>query len=147
MIKEPKIGVAGLNPHSGENGMFGWEEVEEIHPAIEEAMKEGILIPDKRSTPPDTIFSKAAGGWYDIVVAMYHDQGHIPLKLKGFVYNREEQRWEAVEGVNVTLGLPIIRASVDHGTRIDLAGSGRSSEVSLVNAIDYTIQMVRSKNK
>ena len=146
-IKEPKIGVAGLNPHSGENGMFGWEEVEEIHPAIEEAMKEGILIPDKRSTPPDTIFSKAAGGWYDIVVAMYHDQGHIPLKLKGFVYNREEQRWEAVEGVNVTLGLPIIRASVDHGTGIDLAGSGRSSEVSLVNAIDYTVQMVRSKNK
>ncbi|WP_031577342.1 4-hydroxythreonine-4-phosphate dehydrogenase PdxA [Proteiniclasticum ruminis] len=146
-IKEPKIGVAGLNPHSGENGMFGWEEVEEIHPAIEEAMKEGILIPDKRSTPPDTIFSKAAGGWYDIVVAMYHDQGHIPLKLKGFVYNREEQRWEAVEGVNVTLGLPIIRASVDHGTGIDLAGSGRSSEVSLVNAIDYAVQMVRSKNK
>ena len=146
-IKEPKIGVAGLNPHSGENGMFGWEEVEEIHPAIEEAMKEGILIPDKRSTPPDTIFSKAAGGWYDIVVAMYHDQGHIPLKLKGFVYNREEQRWEAVEGVNVTLGLPIIRASVDHGTGIDLAGSGRSSEVSLVNAIDYAVQMVRSKNQ
>ncbi len=146
-IKEPKIGVAGLNPHSGENGMFGWEEVEEIHPAIEEAMKEGILIPDKRSTPPDTIFSKAAGGWYDIVVAMYHDQGHIPLKLKGFVYNREEKRWEAVEGVNVTLGLPIIRASVDHGTGIDLAGSGRSSEVSLVNAIDYAVQMVRSKNK
>ncbi|WP_312460238.1 4-hydroxythreonine-4-phosphate dehydrogenase PdxA, partial [Proteiniclasticum sp.] len=143
-IKEPKIGVAGLNPHSGENGMFGWEEVEEIHPAIEEAMKEGIHIPDKRSTPPDTIFSKAAGGWYDIVVAMYHDQGHIPLKLKGFVYNREEQHWEAVEGVNVTLGLPIIRASVDHGTGIDLAGSGRSSEVSLVNAIDYAVQMVRS---
>lgn len=146
-IKEPKIGVAGLNPHSGENGMFGWEEVEEIHPAIEEAMKEGILIPDKRSTPPDTIFSKAGGGWYDIVVAMYHDQGHIPLKLKGFVYNREEKRWEAVEGVNVTLGLPIIRASVDHGTGIDLAGSGRSSEVSLVNAIDYAVQMVRSKNQ
>ncbi|WP_312712723.1 4-hydroxythreonine-4-phosphate dehydrogenase PdxA [Proteiniclasticum ruminis] len=146
-IKEPKIGVAGLNPHSGENGMFGWEEVVEIHPAIEEAMKEGILIPDKRSTPPDTIFSKAVGGWYDIVVAMYHDQGHIPLKLKGFVYNREEKRWEAVEGVNVTLGLPIIRASVDHGTGIDLAGSGRSSEVSLVNAIDYAVQMVRSKNK
>ncbi len=78
---------------------------------------------------------------------MYHDQGHIPLKLKGFVYNREEKRWEAVEGVNVTLGLPIIRASVDHGTGIDLAGSGRSSEVSLVNAIDYAVQMVRSKNK
>lgn len=146
-IKEPKIGVAGLNPHSGENGLFGWEEVEEIHPAIEAAMAEGINIPDKKSTPPDTIFSKAAGGWYDIVVAMYHDQGHIPLKLKGFVYNREEKRWEAVEGVNVTLGLPIIRASVDHGTGIEFAGTGRNSEVSLVNAIDYAIQMVKAKKE
>ena len=146
-IKDPKIGVAGLNPHCGENGLFGWEEVEEIEPAIQAAMAEGINIPDKRSTPPDTIFSKAAGGWYDIVVAMYHDQGHIPLKLKGFVYNREEKHWEAVEGVNVTLGLPIIRASVDHGTGIELAGSGRNSEVSLVNAIDYAIQMVKAKKE
>lgn len=146
-IKEPKIGVAGLNPHSGESGLFGWEEVEEIEPAIQAAMAEGINIPDKRSTPPDTIFSKAAGGWYDIVVAMYHDQGHIPLKLKGFVYNREEKHWEAVEGVNVTLGLPIIRASVDHGTSIDLAGSGKNSEVSLVNAIDYAILMVKAKKE
>lgn len=144
-IKDPKIGVAGLNPHSGENGMFGWEEVKEIQPAIEAAMAEGINIPEKRSTPPDTIFSKAAGGWYDIVVAMYHDQGHIPLKLKGFVYNRQEQRWEAVEGVNITLGLPIIRASVDHGTGIDLAGSGNSSEISLINAIDYAVHMVEAR--
>lgn len=143
-INEPKIGVAGLNPHCGENGMFGWEEVEEIQPAIELAMAEGIIIPEKKPTPPDTVFSKALGGWYDIVVAMYHDQGHIPLKVKGFVYNREEKHWEAVEGVNVTLGLPIIRASVDHGTGIDLAGSGRSSELSLVNAIDYAILMVNA---
>ena len=146
-IKEPKIGVAGLNPHCGENGMFGWEEVKEIQPAIEAAMAEGILIPEKRPTPPDTVFSKALGGWYDIVVAMYHDQGHIPLKVKGFVYNREEKHWEAVEGVNVTLGLPIIRASVDHGTGIDLAGSGRSSALSLVNAIDYAILMVNAKKE
>jgi 4-hydroxythreonine-4-phosphate dehydrogenase len=146
-IKEPKIGVAGLNPHCGENGMFGWEEVKEIQPAIDAAMAEGIIIPEKRPTPPDTVFSKALGGWYDVVVAMYHDQGHIPLKVKGFVYNREEQRWEAVEGVNVTLGLPIIRASVDHGTGIDLAGSGRSSALSLVNAIDYAILMVNAKKE
>lgn len=145
-IESPKIGVSGLNPHCGENGMFGWEEVKEIQPAIDAAIAEGIIIPEKRPTPPDTVFSKALGGWYDIVVAMYHDQGHIPLKVKGFVYNREQQHWEAVEGVNVTLGLPIIRASVDHGTGIDLAGSGRSSELSLVNAIDYAILMVNSKN-
>lgn len=146
-IAEPKIGVAGLNPHCGENGMFGSEEVNEIQPAIEAAMEEGIIIPEKRPTPPDTVFSKALGGWYDIVVAMYHDQGHIPLKVEGFVYNKEEKHWEAVEGVNVTLGLPIIRASVDHGTGIDLAGSGRSSELSLVNAINYATLMVLSKKE
>ena len=82
-IQEPKIGVAGLNPHCGENGMFGVEEIEEIQPAINEAMEEGINIPEKKPTPPDSIFSKAIGGWYDIVVAMYHDQGHIPLKETG----------------------------------------------------------------
>lgn len=146
-IHKPKIGVAGLNPHCGENGMFGLEEVNEIQPAIEEAMSEGIIIPEKKPTPADTVFSKALGGWYDIVVVMYHDQGHIPLKVKGFVYNREENRWEAVEGVNVTLGLPIIRASVDHGTGIDLAGSGRSSELSLNNAIKYAIRMVNAKKE
>lgn len=83
-IENPKIGVAGLNPHCGENGLFGTEEIEEIQPAIDEAMAEGINIPEKKPTPPDSIFSKAIGGWYDIVVAMYHDQGHIPLKVKGF---------------------------------------------------------------
>lgn len=140
-IKEPKIGVAGLNPHCGENGMFGREEIEEIQPAIDAAMAEGILIPEKKPTPPDTVFSKALGGWYDIVVVMYHDQGHIPLKVKGFVYNREEQHWEAVAGVNVTLGLPIIRASVDHGTGFGHAGSGHANELSLINAMDYAIRI------
>ena len=85
-IKHPKIGVAGLNPHCGENGMFGTEEIQEIQPAIDAALAEGINIPEKKPTPPDTVFSKAIGGWYDIVVCMYHDQGHIPLKVKGFVY-------------------------------------------------------------
>ena len=146
-IKEPKIGVAGLNPHCGENGMFGWEEEREIQPAIDEAMAEGILIPEKKPTPPDTIFSKALGGWYDICVVMYHDQGHIPLKIKGFVYNREEKHWEAVAGVNVTLGLPIIRASVDHGTGFGHAGSGHANELSLVNAMDYAIVMANAKKE
>ena len=144
-IKEPKIGVAGLNPHCGENGMFGTEEIEEIQPAIDAALAEGINIPEKKPTPPDTVFSKALGGWYDIVVVMYHDQGHIPLKVKGFVYNREEKHWEAVAGVNVTLGLPIIRASVDHGTGFGHAGSGHANELSLVNAMDYGIALANHR--
>ena len=142
-IPEPKIGVAGLNPHSGENGMFGREEIEEITPAIQEARAEGILADGP--VPPDTIFSKARGGWFDIVVAMYHDQGHIPLKVVGFVYNHEAQKWDAVAGVNITLGLPIIRASVDHGTAFDQAGTGLASELSLINAMDYAIRMAETK--
>jgi 4-hydroxythreonine-4-phosphate dehydrogenase len=144
-IREPKIGVAGLNPHCGENGMFGREEIEEIQPAIDVALAEGINIPEKKPTPPDTVFSKALGGWYDIVVVMYHDQGHIPLKVKGFVYNREEGHWDAVAGVNVTLGLPIIRASVDHGTGFGHAGNGGANALSLINAMDYGIRMANAK--
>ena len=144
-IETPQIGVAGLNPHCGENGMFGREEIEEIQPAIDAALAEGIDIPEKKPTPPDTVFSKALGGWYDIVVVMYHDQGHIPLKVKGFVYNREKQAWDAVAGINVTLGLPIIRASVDHGTGFGHAGSGHANELSLKNAMDYAIQLANAK--
>ncbi len=146
-IENPKIAVAGLNPHCGENGMFGREEIEEIQPAIDEALKEGINIPDRKPTPPDTVFSKALGGWYDIVVAMYHDQGHIPLKVKGFVYNKAEGHWDAVAGVNITLGIPIIRTSVDHGTGFDLSGSGQCNEISLVNAMDYAIRMANARKK
>lgn len=146
-IETPKIGVAGLNPHCGENGMFGWEEIQEIQPAIDEAMAEGICIPEGKPTPPDTIFSKALGGWYDICVVMYHDQGHIPLKLKGFVYNKEAGKWDAVAGINVTLGLPIIRASVDHGTGFGHAGNGHANELSLVNAIDYAIILANHNSK
>ena len=146
-IETPRVAVAGLNPHCGENGLFGTEEIEEIQPAIDEAMAEGICIPDKKPTPPDTVFSKAIGGWYDIVVCMYHDQGHIPLKVKGFVYNREAGHWDAVAGVNVTLGLPIIRASVDHGTGFGHAGSGSANALSLMNAMDYAIRMANAKAK
>lgn len=142
-IENPKIGVAGLNPHSGENGLFGREEIEEIIPAIEAAKEEGICA--EGPVPPDTIFSKARGGWYDIVVAMYHDQGHIPLKLVGFVYDREKGKWEAVAGVNITLGLPVIRTSVDHGTAFDQAGKGTANELSLVNAIDYAVKLSVAK--
>ena len=133
-IENPKVGVAGLNPHCGENGMFGTEEIEEIQPAIDAAMAEGICIPEKKPTPPDTVFSKALGGWYDIVVAMYHDQGHIPLKVKGFVYNRELKKWDAVAGVNVTLG-----------TGFGHAGTGSADELSLANSIEYAIRLANNK--
>jgi len=144
-IAEPKIAVAGLNPHCGENGLFGTEEIEEISPAIEAAKAKGIHAIGP--IPPDSVFSEALGGWYDIVVCMYHDQGHIPLKTVGFVFDREKQAWKAVEGVNVTLGLPIIRTSVDHGTGFALAGKGTSNELSLVNAIDYAIKMATGRQK
>ncbi len=84
---------------------------------------------------------------YDIVVAMYHDQGHIPLKVAGFVYNREEGKWDAVEGVNITLGLPIIRTSVDHGTAFDQAGSGNANELSLLNAIEYAVNFAKGRKR
>ena len=142
-IAEPKIGVAGLNPHSGENGLFGREEIDEIIPAIEAARAEGFNVDGP--VPPDTVFSKARGGWYDIVVAMYHDQGHIPLKLVGFVYNQALGRWDAVAGVNITLGLPIIRVSVDHGTAFDQVGTGKASPLSLVNSIRIADQMAAVK--
>lgn len=144
-IAKPRIAVAGLNPHAGENGLFGREEIEQIVPAIEQARAEGLDV--SGPVPPDSVFSKARGGWYDIVVCMYHDQGHIPLKVVGFVYDKEAGRWAAVEGVNVTLGLPIIRASVDHGTGFGHAGDGSANELSLVNAIDYAILMANAKVK
>ena len=125
---------------NGENGLFGREEIEEITPAIEAAKAEGITGV-VGPCPPDSVFSQALGGWYDIVVCMYHDQGHIPLKTVGFVYDREKQEWKAVEGVNVTLGLPIIRSSVDHGTDFYHAGKGNGNELSLVNAIKYAVKM------
>ncbi len=136
-ISNPRIGVAGLNPHAGENGLFGREEIEEIAPAIAQARSEGINADGP--LPADTAFSKANGGLYDIIVAQYHDQGHIPLKVLGFRMDRATGQWSNVTGVNITLGLPIIRSSVDHGTAFDQAGKGTASEQSMVNAIDYAI--------
>ncbi len=140
-IEAPRIGVCGLNPHAGENGLFGREEIDEIIPAIEEARKKGMDV--LGPLPADSAFSQLQGGWYDIVVCMYHDQGHIPTKTLGFVYDRQAKEWKAVEGVNITLGLPIIRTSVDHGTDFAHAGKGNSNELSLVNAIDYALRMAK----
>ena len=142
-IESPRVAVAGLNPHCGEHGMFGTEEIEEIAPAIEAAKAEGIDAVGP--CPPDTVFSQAIGGWYDIVVCMYHDQGHIPTKVQGFVYDREKQQWNAVAGVNITLGLPIVRVSVDHGTAYDHAGRGDANELSLINAIQYGARLAGTK--
>jgi 4-hydroxythreonine-4-phosphate dehydrogenase len=144
-IAAPKVAVAGLNPHAGENGMFGREEIEEIAPAIEAAKAKGINA--EGPIPPDTVFPKARGGMYDIVVAMYHDQGHIPLKVLGFQYDRAAGKWQAVKGVNITLGLPIIRSSVDHGTAFDQAWQGSANESSLINAIEYGVKLAVNKGR
>lgn len=142
-IERPRVSVAGLNPHCGENGLFGMEEINEIGPAIEIAKARGIDAIGP--CPPDSVFSEMHGGWYDICVCMYHDQGHIPTKVLGFNFDRKTQSWKAVEGVNITLGLPIIRTSVDHGTGFALAGKGTSNERSLVNAIDYALRMAAGR--
>lgn len=136
---KPKIGVSGLNPHCSENGLFGTEEECEIIPAIEEARQEGIDVTGPES--PDTVFVKCQAGQYDIVVAMYHDQGHIPLKLSGFKYNLQADKYESVSGINCTIGLPIVRTSVDHGTAFGKAGEGRANEESMLDAIFAGVKM------
>ena len=136
-IANPHIAVAGLNPHCGEGGLFGMEEAKEIAPAIEAAIVKGYNVTGP--VAPDTLFSKLHGGWYDAAVAMYHDQGHIPLKVLGFCYDRRSKSWNSVTGVNITLGLPIVRTSVDHGTAFDQAGKGGAREDSLKNAIMYAL--------
>jgi 4-hydroxythreonine-4-phosphate dehydrogenase len=138
-IARPRIGVAGLNPHAGDDGLFGDEEIREILPAIDAARAQGLDV--YGPMPPDTIFCKALGGAYDITVAMYHDQGHIPVKLQGFRYDHQRQAWESVSGVNITLGLPVLRVSVDHGTAFDQAGKGTASAGSLLSALDYAIRL------
>ena len=139
----PKIGVAGLNAHSSENGLFGWEEEREIIPAIEDAKSLGIDA--EGPVPPDTVFVKCRAGQYDVVVAMYHDQGHIPLKLSAFKLDMTTNTYSSMNGVNMTIGLPIIRTSVDHGTAFGKAGEGRANEESLVDAIDIAVVMAKNK--
>lgn len=137
-IEKPRIAVAGLNPHAGEHGLFGTEEIDEIIPAVKEAVSLGINA--EGPFPPDTIFPIMKGGMYDIVVCMYHDQGHIPTKLLGFNYNHEKKMWEGLSGVNITLGLPIIRVSVDHGVAFDKGGKGEANPESMLQALKYGAQ-------
>jgi len=144
-IPHPRIAVAGLNPHAGENGLFGDEEIKEIIPAIVEANHLGFQV--EGPIPPDTMFVKAVQGKYDGCVAMYHDQGHIPFKLEGFQWDNEKQTMKSVKGVNITLGLPIIRTSVDHGTAFEIAGKGIASHDAMLVAIDYAILMAKHRKK
>jgi 4-hydroxythreonine-4-phosphate dehydrogenase len=130
-IARPRIAVAGLNPHAGEGGLFGDQEAREIVPAIQAARARGLDVSDPQ--PPDTVFLRAVRGAYDIVVAMYHDQGHIPMKLLAFD-----------EGVNVSIGLPVIRTSVDHGTAFDIAGQGVARESSLLAAVEIAAKMAEA---
>ncbi|HHD57410.1 MAG TPA: 4-hydroxythreonine-4-phosphate dehydrogenase PdxA, partial [Desulfobulbaceae bacterium] len=132
-VSSPSIAVAGLNPHCGEGGMFGDEEMREILPAVREANARGLTV--EGPIPADTVFVKMRGGMFDAVVVMYHDQGHIPAKLVGFQYNDRTKSWDSMSGVNVTLGLPIIRTSVDHGTAFDKAGDNCANPQSMVEAI------------
>lgn len=132
-ITEPRIAVAGLNPHSGEGGMFGTEDIEEIIPAIEQAKAMGLNVTGP--VPPDTVFFRAAHrGHFDIVVVMYHDQGHIPLKVLGFEL-----------GVNITVGLPFIRTSVDHGTAFGKAGKGTADYLSMMESIRMAALMADAR--
>lgn len=132
-VPSARIGVAGLNPHCGEGGLFGSEDETEIRPAVEAARRSGIEA--EGPVPADTVFPKMRGGFYDAVVVMYHDQGHIPMKLLGFQVDRASGRWASVAGVNITLGLPIVRTSVDHGTAFGKAGEGRANPQSMIEAI------------
>jgi 4-hydroxythreonine-4-phosphate dehydrogenase len=132
--REPHLAIAGLNPHAGEHGLFGTEEEEFIEPAVEQLRAEGWHVSGPVS--PDTVFLRAAAGDFDAVVAMYHDQGHIPSKFAGFD-----------DTVNVTLGLPIVRTSVDHGTAYDIAGTGTANEANLLAAIALAAQMARNRSQ
>ncbi|HRO45640.1 4-hydroxythreonine-4-phosphate dehydrogenase PdxA [Agriterribacter sp.] len=144
-IRNGKIGVAGLNPHAGDAGLFGDEEEKEIIPAIEAAVKLGFRV--EGPVAPDTMFTKAVTGYYDGCIAMYHDQGHIPFKLAGFKWNNDSQKMESVKGVNITLGLPIIRTSVDHGTAFDIVGKDLASPDAMLLAIDYAIKLASNKKE
>lgn len=130
-LKEPRIAVAGLNPHAGESSSFGEEDAREIRPAVERAKREGIEVDGP--IPPDTVFWKAYNGLYDVVVCMYHDQGHIPIKLLDFE-----------GGVNITIGLKIVRTSVDHGTAYDIAYKGVASTKSFENAVRFAVKLVKN---
>ncbi|WP_377297125.1 4-hydroxythreonine-4-phosphate dehydrogenase PdxA [Rhizobium sp. SGZ-381] len=140
-IKRPRIAVAALNPHAGEGGAFGRHDIDITTPVIESWRARGHDV--EGPVAGDTVFVKLRAGQYDAVVAMYHDQGHIPVKLLGFQVDPKTGQWVGLSGVNITLGLPIIRTSVDHGTAFDIAGKGIAHASSLVEAIDYAVKLAR----
>ena len=144
-IDNPHIAIAGLNPHCSENGLFGWEEAQEIIPAVEELRQRGFNV--EGPVPPDSVFAKAKSGKYDGVVAQYHDQGHIPLKVVGFNWDAATGKMLPQKGVNITLGLPIIRVSVDHGTAFDVAGKGVAAEDALISSIEYATKMAITRRE
>jgi len=139
----PKIAVCGLNPHAGEDGLFGDEENTQIIPAVAAARREGLDV--YGPLPADTLFSRARGGEFDIVVAMYHDQGHVPVKTLGFTYDEAAGTWTGLSGVNVTVGLPFLRVSVDHGTAFDRAWKGIANPESMVEALDVAVRMLAAR--
>ena len=142
-IARPKIAVAALNPHAGEGGLFGRQDIDVSAPTIAKAVADGLDI--HGPVPGDTVFVKLRAGQYDAVVAMYHDQGHIPVKLLGFEIDPETGKWTDLSGVNVTLGLPIIRTSVDHGTAFDIAGRGIANARSLIEAIEFAERLAANR--
>lgn len=142
-IPHPRIGIAGLNPHASDGGLFGDEEMKEIIPAVNELKGRGFDVTGP--VPPDSLFAKARCGQFDGCVAMYHDQGHIPFKVCGFQWDEKTGKMQSAEGVNITLGLPIIRVSVDHGTAFDVAGKGIASPSAMLLSIDYAAKMALSK--
>ncbi|AUH33314.1 4-hydroxythreonine-4-phosphate dehydrogenase PdxA [Paracoccus tegillarcae] len=131
-IENPRIAVAGINPHCGENGLFGREDDLQIAPGVEMARSEGIDVQGPISA--DTVFHRAYQGAFDLVLAQYHDQGHIPIKLIAFD-----------SAVNVSLGLPIDRSSVDHGTAFDIAGTGKANHINMLSALDYAGKLARGR--
>ena len=132
-VATPKLALAGLNPHTGEGGLMGAEDRDVLGPAVEAVRRRGIDVTGP--VPADTVFRQAVDGRFDAVIACYHDQGLIPVKLVGFG-----------EAVNVTLGLPIVRTSVDHGTAFDIAGQGVADETSLVHAVVLAAQLARRRS-
>jgi 4-hydroxythreonine-4-phosphate dehydrogenase len=142
-LARPKIAVAALNPHAGEGGLFGRQDIDVSEPTIAKAVSDGLDVVGP--VPGDTVFVKLRAGQYDAVIAMYHDQGHIPVKLLGFEIDPATGRWQELSGVNITLGLPIIRTSVDHGTAFDIAGKGIANERSLIEAIEYAERLAAGR--
>ncbi len=142
-VAAPRLAVAALNPHAGEGGLFGRQDDEVTAPVVAACRAEGLDVTGP--VPGDTVFVKLRGGQFDAVVAMYHDQGHIPVKLLGFDIDPATGTWRALSGVNITLGLPVIRTSVDHGTAFDIAGKGIANEESLIEAIDVALALARGR--